>query len=111
LLRIEWQQSANNIGEKRTSTFLQEMYEVVRNDTQKKLQPAFKKGVSCSMHYKSLAPENFILPLLHIEIGMVNQVWEVMEGWIDDEVEVVPEDEKAARKSLLDAKENIYEAT
>jgi hypothetical protein len=46
------------------------------------------------MHYKSLAPENFILPLLHIEIGMVNQVWEVMEGWIDDEVEVVPEDER-----------------
>jgi hypothetical protein len=35
LSRIEWQQSANNIGEKRTSTFLQEMYEAVRNDTQK----------------------------------------------------------------------------
>ena len=46
------------------------------------------------MHYKSLGPENFVPPLLHMEIGMVNQVWEDMEGWIDDEVEVVPEDER-----------------
>jgi hypothetical protein len=30
-----------------------------------------------------------------------------MEGWIENEVEVVHEDEKAARKSLLDAKENL----
>ena len=67
-------------GEKRTSTFLQEMYD----------------GVSCAMHYKSLGPENFVPPLLHMEIGMVNQVWVDMEGWIDDEVEVVPEDERTA---------------
>jgi hypothetical protein len=46
------------------------------------------------MHNKNLAPEKFILPLLYMEIGMVNQVWEDMEGWIDDEVEVVPEDER-----------------
>jgi hypothetical protein len=30
-----------------------------------------------------------------------------MEGWIENEVEVVHEDEKTARKSLLDAKENL----
>jgi len=111
LSRIEWQQSANNTGEKRTSTFLQEMYNAVRNDTQKRLQPTFKKGVSSALHYKSLGPENFVPPLLHMEIGMVNQVWEDMEGWIDGEVEVVPEDERAARTSLLDAKEKLDEAT
>jgi hypothetical protein len=87
------------------------MYEAVKNDAQKKLQPTFKKGVTCAMHYKSLTPENFVPPLLHMEMGMVNQVWEDMEAWIDDVVEVVPEDEKAARKSLLDAKESLERAT
>jgi hypothetical protein len=48
------------------------------------------------MHYKSLGLENFVPTLLHMEIGMVNQVWVDMEGWIDDEVEVVPEDERTA---------------
>ncbi len=42
---------------------------------------------------------------------MVNQVWEDMEAREDDEVEVVIEDEKAARKSLLNAKEKLHEAT
>jgi hypothetical protein len=87
------------------------MYDAVRNDGQKKLQPTFKKGVSCAMHYKSLSPENFVPPLLHMEMGMVNQVWEDMEAWIDDAVEVVPEDEKAARKSLWDAKQSLDRAT
>jgi hypothetical protein len=41
---------------------------------------------------------------------MVNQVCDDMEGWIDDEVEVIPEDEKVAQKSSLDAKENLDEA-
>jgi hypothetical protein len=68
LSRIEWQQSANNTGEKRTSTFLQEMYDTFRNDTQKRLQPTFKKGVSCAMHYKRLGPGSFVPPLLHMEI-------------------------------------------
>ncbi len=39
LSRIELQQSANNIGEKRTREFLQQMYDTVRNNGQKKLQP------------------------------------------------------------------------
>jgi hypothetical protein len=111
LSRIEWQQSASSIGEKRTREFLQKMYEAVKNDTHKKLQPTFKKGVTCAMHYKRLIPENFVPPLLHMEMGMVNQVWEDMEAWIDDVVEVVPEDEKAARKSLLDVKESLERAT
>jgi hypothetical protein len=63
------------------------------------------------MHHKSLGLKNFVLPLLHMEIGMVNQVWEDMEARDDDEVEGVIEDEKAARKSLLNAKEKLHEAT
>jgi hypothetical protein len=46
-----------------------------------------------------------------MEMGMVNQVWEHMEGWIDDVVEVVPKDEKTAQKSLLDVRESLERAT
>ena len=75
------------------------------------LVPTDKKGVSCALHYKSLGPENFVPPLLHMEMGMVNQVWEHLEEWIDDKVENVPPDEKAARLSLLDAQECLERAT
>jgi hypothetical protein len=37
-------------------------------------------------------------PLLHLEIGMVNQAWEAFEGWVDDVIEVVPPIEKDAQK-------------
>ncbi len=64
------------------------------------------------MQYKCLAPEIFVPSCIHVEMGMgmVNQIWEDMQGWIDDEVEVLPKDEKAAQKSLLDAKENLDKA-
>ena len=110
LSRVEWQQSAENNGEKRTIEFLQQTYNAVRNDVQKRMQPTEKKGVSCAMHYKSLGPDNFVPPLLHMEMGLVNQVWEDFENWVDGSVEIVPVDEKAARKAVLDAKERLDRA-
>jgi hypothetical protein len=50
-------------------------------------------------------------PLLHLEIGMVNQAWEAFEGWVDDVVEVVPPIEKDARKEVQDAREKVAIAT
>jgi hypothetical protein len=70
------------------------MYQKIKNDPQKKLQPIEKKGVSCAVHYRSLTPNNSVPPLLHMEIGMVNQAWEDLMTWIDDVVEKIPLDEK-----------------
>ncbi len=42
-----------------------------------------------------------------MEMGLVNQVWDDVETWIDDEVERIPIDEKTAHKSVLDAKERL----
>jgi hypothetical protein len=36
------------------------------------------------MHYKSVGPERFAPPLLHMEMGMVNQAWYTFEDWIDE---------------------------
>ncbi len=44
LSRVEWQQSAENNGEKRTIEFLQQTYNAVRNDVQKRMQPTEKKS-------------------------------------------------------------------
>jgi hypothetical protein len=50
-------------------------------------------------------------PLLHLEIGMVNQAWEVFEGWVDNVVEVIPPIERDARKEVQDATEKLELAT
>jgi len=111
LSRIEWQQSAESCGEKRTIQFLTETYDKVKQDTQKRMQPTEKKGVATAMHYKALGPDHFIPPLLHMEMGLVNQVWEDFEGWVDDVVEQIPLDEKAAREAVVEAKDKLAEAT
>lgn len=109
LSRVEWQESVNNTGDQRTDTFLIDTYEKIKNDTKKRLQATEKKGVSSAMHYKSLAPSNFVPPLLHMEIGMVNQAWENFVNWVDDVVEKIPEDENIARTAVVDATDNLKE--
>jgi hypothetical protein len=37
-------------------------------------------------------------------MGLVNQVWDAFEEWIDAIVEILPPHEKEARKQLADAK-------
>ena len=59
------------------------------------------------MHYKSLTPQDFVPPLLHMEIGMVNHAWDDFEQWIDDVVEMVPPHEQDARKEVIKAKEDL----
>jgi hypothetical protein len=39
-----------------------------------------------------------------MEIGMVNQVWDSFQRWIDDDVERIPVDEKVVHESLAEAK-------
>jgi hypothetical protein len=103
LSRIQWQVSADATGEERTAEFQQNTYKAVLNDTTNRMTPAEKNGVVTEMHYASLTPQNFVPPLLHLEIGMVNQAWDDFEKWIDDVVEVIPQCEKDARKKLAEA--------
>jgi len=74
------------------------------------MQPTEKRGVSTAMHYKTLRPDNFAPPLLHMEMGLVNQVWENFESWVDDHVEMIPIDEKAVRLAVVDAKVKVDRA-
>jgi hypothetical protein len=61
------------------------------------------------MHYKGIGPENFVPPLLHMEMGMVNQAWDQFEGWVNAVVEVIPLHEKDAQMKLRDTKNKLKE--
>jgi hypothetical protein len=99
------------VAEERTSKFLKETYEAIRKDTKNRLKPTNKKGVSTKMHYKGISQENFVLPLLPMEMGMVNQSWDMLDDWIDNCAAIISMHEKKARKQLADAKEKLKEAT
>jgi hypothetical protein len=74
LSHADWNQPPETYNaEERTLEFLTEVSLAVKNDSERKLKPIDRKGVTCERHYKSLSPLNFVLPLLHLEIGMVNQ--------------------------------------
>jgi ElaB/YqjD/DUF883 family membrane-anchored ribosome-binding protein len=45
--------------------------------------------------------------LLHLEIGMVNHLWDEFKEWVDNVVEVVPSIEQDARKQVQDAKDKL----
>ncbi len=111
LSRPEWQQSADVDGDERTVEFQEATYEAILKDSLKKMVPMDKKGVSSQMHYKCLTPQDFVPPLLHLKIGMVNQGWDGLEQWMDDNVEIIPLHEKDARKKLKDAIENFHLAS
>ncbi len=74
------------------------------------MQRTDKKWVATEMHYKTLDPEHFVPPLLHMEMGLVNQVWEDFENWVYADVENIPVDKKAAWEAILEAKEKLAEA-
>ena len=107
LSRPEWQTQPSEPPHERTATFLHDTYQAILQDEQNRLKATEKKGVSCGMHYKSLTPQDFVPPLLHMEIGMVNHAWDDFEQWIDDVVEMVPPHEQDARKEVIKAKEDL----
>jgi hypothetical protein len=95
--RPEWQLlPGNQLSTERTAEFQQELHEKILRDTRKQSNPTDKKGVSCEMQYKSLTINTFVPPLLHLEMGMVNLVWDDFELWIDNDVEMIPSHEQEA---------------
>ncbi len=112
LSRPEWQLlPSNQPAEECTAEFLENMYQAILKNERKQLKPMDKKGVSCAIHYKPLTPKSFVPPLLHLEMGMVNQIWDDFEQWIDDIVEMIPPHEQDARKNVSNAKEMLEIAT
>ena len=57
-----------------------------------------------------IGPEYYVPHLMLMEMGLVNAAWKNFETWVDDKVEMLPLDVKAAREAVLEAKEKLDEA-
>ena len=90
--------------------FIKETYKAIKKDMRNRLGPTDKRGVTTEMQYKEIGPEHFVPPLQHMEMGMVNQSWDMFEDWIDDTVKIIPPHEKETQKQLTDAKEKLKKA-
>jgi len=63
------------------------------------------------MQYKSLTVDDFVPPLLHLEMGMVNLAWDAFELWIDNDVEMIPPHEQDVCQKVLEAARQLDVAT
>jgi hypothetical protein len=107
----EWQLlPSNQPAEECTSEFLENMYQAILKDERKELKPMKKIGVPCAIHYKSFTPKSFVPPLLHLEMRMVNQIWDDFEQWIDG-IEMIPPHEQDACKNVSNSNEMLEIAT
>lgn len=53
------------------------------------------------MIWDFIEPENYIFPVLHFEIGAVNNVLDSFFGFVEDRVEVLSEEEKLLRSRTI----------
>ena len=60
-----------------------------------------KKGIVSEPLIPFIEPSNYIFPVLHFEIGTVNNVLDSLRGFIEDQVEVISAEEKVARNHVI----------
>ncbi len=79
-------------------------------------EPREKKGILSLHLIDFIEPHHCIFPQLHFEIGAVNNVLDYLQGFIEEEVEILSDAEREARKtkiiadvSCIKAKDNLLE--
>ena len=80
----------------------------IRNNHLK--EPREKKGVVSEHIWSFIEPKKYIFPQLHFEIGVVNMVLDNFYGFIEDRVEVLSQEEKVARNSIIFAETSLQES-
>jgi len=60
-----------------------------------------KKGIVSLPLIDFIEPQYYIFPQLHFEIGTVNNILDALRGFIEEEVEVLSDAEKAARNAKI----------
>ena len=69
------------------------------------------KGVKILMHYRTISPILYVIPLLHVEIGLVNKLWNEFTGWIENNVKNIESDEMQVQNLAQIAKPVLDVAT
>ena len=48
-----------------------------------------------------IEPSHYVVPILHIEIGLVNNAVDNFYDWVEDHIEVASSDEKRCRNKMI----------
>jgi len=73
-------------------------------------EPRQKKGIVGKPIWDFIEPKHYIFPVLHFEIGAVNNVLDSFYGFVEDRVELLSEEEKVLRSSAVIAEVAFSEA-
>ncbi len=64
-------------------------------------EPKDIKGIVSLPVFDFVEPSHYIFPLLHFEIGAVNNLLDNFRAFVEDEIEVVSDEEKTARNRVI----------
>lgn len=108
LSKAEWQSPDHEKGELWTIQKLQDMVKKAKQFTKASDRPK-AKGVKEDPHWPSIDPENYIIPILHLSIGLGNYVIKAMLDWINLEIVEISEEEVVVRNTLSTTMTSIAE--
>ena len=69
-----------------------------------------RKGIVGKVIWDFIEPKDYIFPVLHFEIGAVNNVLDSFYGFVEDRVELLSQEEKVLRSSVIIAEVALTEA-
>ncbi len=96
LCQLSWAQWNECANKEATKWTIDEFKKALRIKIETKTDSIM--GVKEEMHYKEISPQLFVCPPLHMEIGLVNKVWEELCLWVDQECELLSDEEIGARQ-------------
>jgi hypothetical protein len=70
-----------------------------------RLAPKMKRGFKGNPLFLCFSPDQYVPPLLYLQMELVNKVWLVFLEWLDEEAELVPTIEKEIRDQQHAAKD------
>jgi hypothetical protein len=83
---LQWNDAGHPKGELWTDALVHEIQMEVLSSV-KAVDSAKRKGISSLPQYKSLTADMFLLPSLHLKIGMTNTAVSVFANFVEEEVE------------------------
>jgi hypothetical protein len=96
LCQLSWAQWYECANEEATKWMIHEFKKALHTKIKRKTDSIM--GVKEEMHYKEISPQLIVCPPLHMEIGLVNKVWEELCLWVDQECEILSEGEIEAKQ-------------
>ena len=107
LAKPEWQSDNHQKGELWTISKLKQM--VVQASTFTKAERPKARGVKENPYWPSIEPEMYIIPILHLSIGLGNYIIAAIFDWINQDIVQISEDEQRVRNSLSATARLLFE--